>query len=193
MKFTTLFNIPEDNPVLNVIYKELKDFNGYYLIGNNGTVTNRTKTLKTYVNNSGYECIKLTALKSNKHRLIHRLVAETFIPNPDNKPEVNHKDGNKLNNTVENLEWVTSSENKRHSLDTGLREYNKPTLGKKLSKDSKYHNVAYDKHRNKWKASVRYNGKTYFQKRFNTEEEAALHVNWILDELQLFDRPRNVI
>lgn len=193
MKFTTLFNIPEDNPVLNVIYKELKDFNGHYLIGNNGTILNRTKTLKTYINNSGYECIKLTALKSNKHRLIHRLVAETFIPNPDNKPEVNHKDGNKLNNTVENLEWVTSSENKRHSLVTGIRKYNNPTLGKKLSKNSKYHNVTYDKQRNKWVASVRHNGRNYFQKRFNTEEEAALHVNWILDELKLSDRPKNII
>ena len=56
----------------------------------------------------------------------HRLIAEKFIPNPDNKPEVNHIDGNKSNNSIENLEWVTSSENQLHSYRTGLR---KPLTG----------------------------------------------------------------
>jgi hypothetical protein len=179
--------------VLNITYKEIEDTNGYYLIGSDGTIKNRQKHLKTYIINSGYVAIKLTAGGDRKHRLVHRLVAQAFIPNPDEKKEVNHIDGNKLNNNVYNLEWVSSSENKRHALDNGLKIYNNPTKGLKLSTASKYHNVGYDKGRNKWRAAVRLDGKTYHQKRFNTEEEAALHVNWALDQLGLDDRPRNII
>ena len=56
-----------------------------------------------------------------KHHYIHRLVAEAFIPNPDNLPEVNHLDCNKFNNSVENLEWCDRKQNLKHSYDKGLK------------------------------------------------------------------------
>lgn len=171
----------------------VKNFKGMYEISSHGKVSNYRIIMKPYIINSGYLSIKFTKNKIRTSHLIHRLVAEAFIPNTENKREVNHIDGNKLNNKVTNLEWVTSAENKQHAIATGLKVYNLPTLGIKKGKGSKYFNVSYVKGRNKWVGCVRHNKKTYFQKRFNTEIEAAKHVNWILDELKLFDRPRNVL
>lgn len=191
--FNIPFNIPEDNPVLNVTYKEVPEFNGRYLAGSDGTIHNRTKQMKSGLINSGYLKIGFNVRGKLYNRLVHRIVAQTFIPNPENKREVNHIDGNKLNNSVKNLEWVTSAENKQHAIRTGLKIYNVPTLGLKLSSSSKFHNVSWDKNRNKWRASVRHEGKTYHQKRFTCELQAARHVDWVLDTLGLTDRPKNFI
>lgn len=71
----------------------------------------------------GYERVRIRVNKVNKSFRVHRLVATAFIPNPENKQQVNHKDGVKTNNHVENLEWATNTENQNHAVKTGLREY----------------------------------------------------------------------
>lgn len=92
-----------------------------YSITSDGRVINsrgNEKALKSLRN--GYASVDLYDNGTRTIKRVHRLVAEAFIPNPDNKPDINHKDGNKLNNSVSNLEWVTKSENMRHAYDTGL-------------------------------------------------------------------------
>lgn len=92
-----------------------------YLISSNGDVRNvkTDKFLKNSRSGNGY----LTCFVDGKNELLHRLLAETFIPNPDNLPCINHKDGNKLNNTLSNLEWCTYGENEKHAYKTGLKKY----------------------------------------------------------------------
>lgn len=81
----------------------------------------RGQLLKISKNDFGYCSVSLTdSLHVPKSYLVHRLVAQAFLPNPDNKPEVNHIDGNKSNNNVQNLEWATRMENQHHAIANGL-------------------------------------------------------------------------
>lgn len=106
------------------IWKEIPGTEGQYQISNYGKVrTVKTgRVLTPAIDERGYERVCLFKYDRERRYKVHRLVAITFIPNPDNKPQVNHKDGNKRNNSVDNLEWVTNEENMRHANAAGLRE-----------------------------------------------------------------------
>ena len=104
------------------IWKLVADYPNYS-VSNYGRVRNN-KTgyiLKPLEVGFGYVVVELWNKNGPKSKKIHRLVAEAFLPNPDKKPQVNHIDGNKKNNRLDNLEWVTASENMKHSYDSKIR------------------------------------------------------------------------
>lgn len=112
------------------IWKDVKGYEGLYKISNLGNVlslnfnhSNYSKCLKPF-DNDGYLRVAFNCNNQYKRFLVHRLVAEAFIPNPENKPFINHIDGNKRNNNIDNLEWVSASENTRHAIRIGLRPAN---------------------------------------------------------------------
>ena len=205
----------KDNPVLNnnnTVWKDIKNFKGLYQASSKGEIrsidrhiANSDKSTRFIKGNikplhsRSETCIYLQVnlWKNNKGKslAVHRIIAETFILNPENKPEVNHIDGNKLNNNVYNLEWNTVSENRKHAFDIGLQDKEKLTermIGTRRSKYSNYRNVSWDSNRQKWMGGIKHKGKVIKNKRFDTEEEAANHVNWIIDTYNL-NRPKNII
>ena len=106
------------------IWKSIADYEGLYEVSNKGNVRsirrNAVLNQTTGVKN-GYRYVGLYKDGKNKKALVHRLVASAFIDNPMGKKTVNHIDGNKGNNAIDNLEWATHSENHRHAFATGLK------------------------------------------------------------------------
>lgn len=103
--------------------KQIKGFEGYF-VENNEIFSNKSGTLiklKKTLTTTGY--LKVSLHKNNKkyYKLVHRIIAETLIPNPNNKPQVNHINGIKNDDRILNLEWVTNSENQQHAVDAGLK------------------------------------------------------------------------
>ena len=117
------------------IWKDVKGFEEYYQVSETGKIRRKKgKTiykdgrvadfsqtiLKQSENKKGYFKVYLSKNSKKYIKTVHRIVAETFIPNPKNKKTVNHIDCNKKNNKIENLEWLTNKENMRHAFDNGI-------------------------------------------------------------------------
>lgn len=108
------------------MFKDHPIYGEYFSVSSDGKIYSKrtSKILKTQVLKSGYE-VFTTKIGGRAGKsigfFVHKMVAETWIKNQENKPEVNHIDGNKLNNHVSNLEWVTDSENMTHAYKTGLK------------------------------------------------------------------------
>lgn len=105
-------------------WKDIKGYEGKYQVSNKGNVkslnyrnSGRSQNLVPKVNNSGRLWVELALNGETKPMLIHRLVAMAFIPNPNNYPQVNHKDEDVTNNSVDNLEWCTGEYNRKYFLE----------------------------------------------------------------------------
>lgn len=193
------------------LWKPVAGFEDRYQVSNLGNVrsiqTNhgkyQEKLLKqNRTSTSDYAYVNLTVKDKTTHHSVHRLVAKAFIPNPENKPTVNHIDGNKLNNNACNLEWNTYSENIKHAHSTGLKKASRNSLAVKQGSSSKYIYVSYDKSRDRFNCAVKILGtrksiqKNFSCKKYGSEEAekmAAEYANIILDSLGDTERPRNII
>lgn len=177
------------------IWKSIKDLP--YDISNLGNVRRslnapykyrRGGNIKPYLNNKGYWCVNLYLHSKVYKKQVHRLIAEYFIPNPDNLPEVNHIDGNTQNNAIENLEWCTHQYNIQHSWDNGLhKNYHACASIKRKNSTSKYRGVSWSKERQRWCAYVTFKGKHYGIGRFKDEIEAAKAYDKFLIEHSLLE------
>ena len=124
--------------------------------------TKKTKYLKSCkLDRGGYYIYQLQLDKKEHNINRHRLIAETFIPNPNNKWCVDHINGIRTDDRLENLRWATASENLQNKTKQCNGHY------------SIYKGVSFDKNRNKWKVRINKNGKPVFQARFDTEREAV--------------------
>ena len=106
---------------MNEVWKDIVEYEGIYQVSNLGKVKNKNnKLLKLKKDKNGYLIAYLYKNSIMKCKKVHRLVAKAFIPNLENKPQVNHKDGNKQNNNVNNLEWCSNRENIIHCWENNL-------------------------------------------------------------------------
>lgn len=144
------------------IWKDVVDWEGSYEVSNLGRVRSKLrfvngkngckvprqpKIKESYLDEDGYPRISLYDGSRSKLMGVHRIVAQAFVPNPENKPEVNHINGDKEDNCAENLEWVTNLENIRHSIETGLRDPNTSSISVLRLEDNKHFKSIAELHR----------------------------------------------
>lgn len=183
--------------VYNIDMEKICTEHGGYTIKDDGTVTRiaNGRVVKHWLNQRGYPRVTLTApAGEQKTFFLHRLLALAFIPNPENKPFINHIDGNKLNNRLDNLEWCTAKENYDHAVEMGLIKSStlsgfsggspagrsrKPYKGRKHS-GVYYHSGTY--RAKPYRAMFKRFGKNINVGYFKTEREAVEAVNKAIKE-----------
>jgi HNH endonuclease/NUMOD4 motif len=118
-----------------LLVKDIKGFEGYYAVTEDGRVWSylSAKYLKTPLTGAGYPQVYFGGGGFLVSRVVHRLIAETFIPNPLNYPQINHKNGIKTDNRVENLEWCTNQYNRDHAVANKLHAYGERSGQAKLT------------------------------------------------------------
>jgi hypothetical protein len=147
------------------IWKDIEGYEGLYKISSFGNVfsVKRNRVLSGKIHHSGYRYINLSKNNKLKNFVISRLVAIYFIPNPENKQQVDHIDRDPLNNHISNLRWATNGENGRNRLSQ--------------KGSSKYKGVSFSKKRKKWEVSIQLNNRRQYLGSFDYEKEAALAYN----------------
>lgn len=152
------------------IWKDIPEYEGLYQVSNQGRVKSLfryKKVLKPNILKNGYETVELFKNKSSRRMLVHRLVAMAFIENPNNLPQVNHKDENKQNNFVENLEWVTAIENMSYGTRLA-RQISNTNYSSELRK-----NIARENGKTTSKSVIQYSKNGEFISRFDSAKEAS--------------------
>ena len=151
-----------------IILEEWRDVRGYlnYQASNAGRVRHtESGVIKPYTGDSGYLQLNVKLNGKKTSRKVHTLVALAFIPNPTNKPTVDHIDSNaKLNNTIENLRWATWIEQRMNT-------------SKQLNASSQYKGVIWTKSTSRWRAQIQIHKKSIHLGYFKSEEEAGLAYN----------------
>ena len=110
-------------------FSEIAGYEGIYFVSSSGQVKRNGKLLKPGLGTNGYLSVALCLNGKSRRRTVHRLVAETFLCRESSKQEVNHRNGDRVDNRIENLEWITRSENIKHSYDVLGRKPPRSQLG----------------------------------------------------------------
>lgn len=159
------------------IWKDVKDYEGMYQVSNQGKIKTvkrgKCKIVRLILDNKGYYRYSLYKNGKSITVKVHRLVAQHFIKNPKNKPQVNHINGVKTDNRVENLEWMTNEENMHHSKINGLRKGKMPSAEQNHNSKLTNDDVRYI--RSVYKKNCRKFGGGALSKKFN------VHISTIID------------
>lgn len=154
--------------IMEEIWKDIPEYEGFYQASNLGNIKGlkKNKIIGKTENHKGYFHISLCKNGNPKTMMAHRAVGLSFIPNPENKPQINHKDLNKKNNRVDNLEWVTNSENQLHAIANGKTGY----LNGEKSYKSSFTNKQAEQIRKEYIKNSNTNGTNALAKRYNTTQ-----------------------